>query len=209
MHPTSPDRLEQLSPRQELTANEPHLQIEWLPVEMLRPAPYNPRQDLEPDDPRYRKLRRSLRRFGLVEPLVWNRRTGHVVGGHQRLKILRELGWRQVPVSVVDLDPDRERALNLMLNNRAAQSDWNVARLREVLEQLEASPTVKLADAGFTPGDLNLLREPLTPLESLPQEKPAIEVILRPTPDQWKMLRSDLDALIQKHQVECHVRGGL
>lgn len=183
--------------------------IRLMPVRMLRPAPYNPRQDLDRDDPRYRKLRRSIRRFGLVEPLVWNRRTGHVVGGHLRLKILRELGWKRVPVSIVDLDPDRERALNVMLNNRAAQSDWDLEQLRKVLEALEASPTAKLADAGFTPADLNLLREPLQPLEDPQREMPAVEVILRPTLEQWKVLRPDLDALIRKHQVECHVHGGL
>lgn len=185
------------------------LRIETLPLDMLRPAPYNPRQDLEPDDPRYRKLRRSLRRFGLVEPLVWNRRTGHVVGGHQRLKILRELGWEQVPVAVVDLDLDHERALNVMLNNRAAQSDWDVTRLRQVLEELEASPLVKLADTGFSPGDLDLLRERLQPLDPPTQEKQPIEVILRPTPQQWELLRDDLDGIIRRYRVECHIRGGL
>src|SRR5262245_46912124 len=96
----------------------------------VAPCPYNPRIDLRPDDPRYRKLLRSVRTFGLVEPLIWNRRTGFVVGGHQRLKVLRDLGVTEAPVSVVDLPPDREKALNVILNNREAQSDFDVTKLQ-------------------------------------------------------------------------------
>ena len=79
------------------------MHLQTLPLRDLHPAPYNPRLKLRPGDPRYRKLRRSVERFGLVEPLVWNRRTGHLVGGHQRYQILCDLGHTEAPVSVVDL----------------------------------------------------------------------------------------------------------
>jgi hypothetical protein len=62
-------------------------------------------------------LKKSIARFGLVEPIVWNKRTGHVVGGHQRLKILRENGDTETDVVVVNLDPKDEIKLNLALNN--------------------------------------------------------------------------------------------
>src|SRR5437016_1243281 len=84
------------------------LEIIRKPLSELTPAPYNPRQPLSSKDRRYRKLKRSLERFGLVEPLIWNRRTGYVVGGHQRLQILRDLGHAEAPVSVVDLPPEQE-----------------------------------------------------------------------------------------------------
>ena len=60
--------------------------IEKKKVADLIPANYNPRKDLKPGDPEYEKLKRSMETFGYVEPLIWNKKTGRVVGGHQRLK---------------------------------------------------------------------------------------------------------------------------
>lgn len=90
------------------------LDVRTLPLVDLKPAPYNPRQSLKATDRRYRKLAASLREFGLVEPLIWNELTGHVVGGHARLAILTEMGVTDVPVSVVRLTPEREKALNVV-----------------------------------------------------------------------------------------------
>ena len=87
------------------------LEIRVLPIDQLVPAPYNPRRVLSPKSPAYRKLAASLKEFGLVEPLVWNELTGHVVGGHMRLRVLRELGTTEVPVSVVRLTDAREKEI--------------------------------------------------------------------------------------------------
>src|SRR3954471_6719011 len=111
--------------------------IRLMPITDLIPAPYNPRRSLKPADRAYRKLAASLREFGLVEPLVWNETTGHVVGGHLRLSILREQGVEEIPVSVVQLTPERERALNVVLNNREAQGRFDPAKLTEILTELE------------------------------------------------------------------------
>lgn len=67
------------------------MDIRKVPVGQLNPAPYNPRRDLQPGDPAYEKLSRSINEFGCVEPIVWNERTGNVVGGHQRLKVLADM----------------------------------------------------------------------------------------------------------------------
>jgi ParB-like chromosome segregation protein Spo0J len=64
--------------------------IKEIPLGDINPARYNPRLDLRPGDPDYEKLKRSLEEFDCVEPLVWNERTGNLVGGHQRLKVLKE-----------------------------------------------------------------------------------------------------------------------
>jgi len=64
------------------------INIQVIDIDKLNPAKYNPRVDLKPGDPEYEKLKRSIKEFGYVEPIVWNKRTGNVVGGHQRLKIL-------------------------------------------------------------------------------------------------------------------------
>ena len=58
----------------------------------LKPASYNPRKDLQPGDPAYIKIKQSLETFGMVEPVIWNEKTGHVVSGHQRIKALCDIG---------------------------------------------------------------------------------------------------------------------
>ena len=62
-----------------------------IPIDQINPAAYNPRKDLQPGDPEYEKLKRSMQEFGYVEPIVWNKRTGNIVGGDQRYKILLEM----------------------------------------------------------------------------------------------------------------------
>jgi len=112
------------------------MEIQTVDIGKLNPAEYNPRKDLQPGDTEYERLKASLDRWDLVEPLVWNSRTGHLVGGHQRLKILRERGDTEVEVSVVDLDEQDERALNLALNR--IQGDWDRDLLAGLIAQLEA-----------------------------------------------------------------------
>jgi ParB-like chromosome segregation protein Spo0J len=81
-----------------------------IPTEKLKPSKYNPRKDLKPGDPEYEKLRRSIEEFGYVEPVIWNKRTGNIVGGHQRYKVLTALGYKEIDCVVLDLDEQREKA---------------------------------------------------------------------------------------------------
>lgn len=114
------------------------MDIRKIPVYMINPAPYNPRIDLQPGDPEYEKLKRSLEEFGYIEPLVWNERTGNLVGGHQRFKILtNEQRAAEVEVSVVNLDDTREKALNLALNK--ISGGWDEEKLAQVLAELQES----------------------------------------------------------------------
>jgi ParB-like chromosome segregation protein Spo0J len=89
------------------------MEIREIPITEIKPAPYNPRKDLKPGDPEYEKLRQSISHFGEVEPVVWNQRTGNLVGGHQRLKILKERGDKTVQAVIVNLDESEEKALNI------------------------------------------------------------------------------------------------
>lgn len=68
------------------------MEIKKMKLDLLKPADYNPRMDLQPGDPEYENLKQSIQRFGHVQPIVWNESTGHIVGGHQSLKVLRDLG---------------------------------------------------------------------------------------------------------------------
>jgi len=108
--------------------------VECKKVSDLKYAPYNPRH--MPEEV-LEKLKVSLRKFGYVEPLVWNKRTGHVVGGNQRLRALKELGVEEVDVVVVDLPLQQEKALNLALNK--IQGEWDLPKLKEVFASLEKS----------------------------------------------------------------------
>jgi DNA modification methylase len=112
------------------------MKIEKIKAELLKPARYNPRKDLKPGDKEYQKLRRSIEEFGYVEPVIFNRRTGNVVGGHQRLKVLLDLGHTEIDCVVVELDPQKEKALNLALNK--IQGEWDETKLAELMAELDA-----------------------------------------------------------------------
>jgi hypothetical protein len=178
--------------------------IRTLPLVDLKPAPYNPRQALKPTDRRYRKLAASLREFGLVEPLIWNERTGHVVGGHARLSILKEMGVTDVPVSVVQLTPEREKALNVVLNNLEAQGRYDAGKLADLLTELAELRELEMT--GFDARDLAALT--LEPVADLPAE-PAperVEVTLSTDPATYDRLAPRLDELVAEFDLTCHVR---
>lgn len=95
-------------------ATLPSHRIETRKVADLRPADYNPRKI---DKKAQAGLTASIERFGAVQPIIVNERTGNIVGGHQRLKSLLDLGQDEMTVVVVDVDEIEEKALNVALNN--------------------------------------------------------------------------------------------
>jgi ParB-like chromosome segregation protein Spo0J len=113
------------------------VKIETILIEDVKAAAYNPRKDLKPSDPEYVALERSIARWNAVEPLVWNKRSGNLVSGHQRLKILKARGDTEVAVSVVDLTPEDEIALNVALNKTGGS--WDDRKLFEALSALDSS----------------------------------------------------------------------
>ena len=84
------------------------MEIQKVSVLQLQAAAYNPRKQLKPGDTEYEKLKRSITEFGYVEPVIWNRKTGNVVGGHQRLQVLKDMGHTEVDCVIVELDDQRE-----------------------------------------------------------------------------------------------------
>ena len=114
------------------------MQIEKLEIGRLKAAEYNPRKDLKPGDPEFEKLKRSIEEFGYVEPVIVNKRTGYrIVGGHQRYKVLKHLGHTEVDCVIVDLDEQKEKALNVALNKIAGE--WDEGLLSALLKDLEQS----------------------------------------------------------------------
>jgi ParB-like chromosome segregation protein Spo0J len=180
-------------------------ELRIMPLSELTPAPYNPRRVLAPTSPAYKKLRASLAEFGLVEPLIWNELTGHVVGGHARLRILAELGYAEVPVSVVRLSVSREKALNVVLNNQEAQSRYDPAKLESLLGELAELPELGLT--GFDRRTLATLRlEPVAPV--VPAEEPSdrVEVTFVTDESTFAELAPELDRLVGEYDLVAHVR---
>ena len=118
----------------------------------LIPADYNPRKDLKPGDPEYDKLKRSMEQFGYVEPVIWNKTTGRVVGGHQRLKVLMDMGVTEVECVVVDLDEEREKALNIALNK--ISGDWDKDKLMLLISDLQGAD-FDVSLTGFDPAEID------------------------------------------------------
>lgn len=131
------------------------MKIETVKIAKINPAPYNPRKDLVPSDPEYQKLKKSIDKFGFVEPLVWNVRSGNLVGGHQRLKILIEEGAMEAEVSVVDLNDADEKTLNINLNKTGG--DWDQETLSSLLSELSKIPDFDMELTGFEKYELNAL----------------------------------------------------
>ncbi|MGD0573405.1 MAG: site-specific DNA-methyltransferase [Sedimentisphaerales bacterium] len=131
------------------------MEIKKIPISEINPAPHNPRKDLQPDDPEYKQIEASIDGFGLVEPLVWNRRTKNLVGGHQRFKILVRKGCTEIEVSVVDLPLEKEKALNLALNK--VQGSWDKEKLALLLDELTRVPYLDVGTTGFTPVEIGQL----------------------------------------------------
>ncbi|GAA4703877.1 site-specific DNA-methyltransferase [Brevibacillus fulvus] len=146
------------------------MDIRKIPVSLINPAPYNPRIDLQPGDPDYEKLKRSIEEFGYVEPLVWNERSGNLVGGHQRYKILvNEQGAVEVEVSVVDLDDSREKALNLALNK--ISGGWDEEKLAQVLSDLQQTD-IDISLTGFGEEEINSL---LVQYQDIAVDEPVVD----------------------------------
>jgi len=183
------------------------LELQRLPLADLKPPPNHTRREPKPSAAAYRKLKSGVAAFGLVEPLVWNALTGHLVGGGLRLRILAELGYREVPVSVVRLSATREAALGVLLNNPKAQGRYDPSKLAAALAELDGVGELELS--GFDRSALRTLRfEPardLLPDESQPDR---VEVTLVTDEATFAALSAPLNRLIGEHELVTHVRRG-
>ena len=123
---------------------------------MIQNAPYNPRIM---DKSAKQRLKKNIAKHGLVAALTWNKRTGNLVGGHQRLEQLDALEKSQdyeLTVCVVDVDEREEAALNVQLNNPSMQGEWDFDKLANMAEEFDLDLS---DDLGFTETDIDFMFE--------------------------------------------------
>ena len=175
------------------------MQIERKKISELNRAAYNPRIDLIPGDTEYENLRRSITTYGMLIPVVWNKRTGNVVGGHQRLTVLENEGETEVDVSVVDLDEMQERQLNVALNK--IEGGWDEEKLAELLTELGDDATL----TGFTQQEIDSLTNDIDGLidgDTVDEELRAIEELFNVSLTFDKADQEELKAYVKDYGKE-------
>ena len=131
--------------------NQPTMEIKELPLKELKPAAYNPRKKLKKGDKEYEKIKQSLLKFGYVDPIIVNEDLT-VIGGHQRLTVLKDLDYETAKCVIVDLPKEDEKALNIALNKITGQ--WDEALLADLLLDLQESD-FNLDLTGFEPPEID------------------------------------------------------
>lgn len=135
-----------------------NLKVQYVDINQLKPADYNPRKWSEEAA---RQLTESIKRFGLVDPFIVNsaeNRKNIVIGGHFRLKVAKDLGYIEVPVVFISIpDIEKEKELNLRLNKNVGEFDW------DLLAKFDES---FLAYVGFSSEELDDIFE----IDDVPEE---------------------------------------
>lgn len=103
-------------------------------IKDLKPAEYNPRIDVRNNKEFYNKLKKSIDSFGYVTPVIYNKKTGNLVGGHQRIAVLEDMGYKEIDAVEVDLSIDEEKSLNIALNK--ITGDWDMNKLASVIDSI-------------------------------------------------------------------------
>lgn len=162
----------------------------------LNGATYNPRK-IKPQQ--LKALKKSIEKFGILDPLIVNRQTGNtIVGGHQRYRIAQELKHEDVPVNVIDVSPEDEKVLNVALNNIGGEFDK--PKLEALLKEVVTFENLDLELTGFRPEDISAMisektedeieaEYPITPYFS---EKYNYVVIMTKNEVDWTFLRNAL-----------------
>ena len=179
------------------------MQIERKKIRDMDRAAYNPRIELIPGDTEYENLRRSITTYGMIIPVIWNKRTNRVVGGHQRLTVLENEGEVEVDVSVVDLDETQEKQLNIALNK--IEGGWDDETLAELLMDLGEDAT----RTGFTQQEIDSLTNDIDSLidgDTVDEELKAIEELFNVSLTFDKADQEELKAYVKDYGKEALVQ---
>jgi prophage lambdaW4, DNA methylase len=174
--------------------NQPTMEIKELPLKELKPAAYNPRKKLKKGDKEYEKIKQSLLKFGYVDPIIVNEDLT-VIGGHQRLTVLKDLDYETAKCVIVKLSKEDEKALNIALNKITGQ--WDDALLADLLLDLQESD-FNLELTGFEPPEIDNILSNVHDKELSEDEFDVEEELKKPTVSR----RGDIWQL-GKHRVIC------
>lgn len=170
------------------------MDIQIINIEKLKVAEYNPRKDLKPEDEEYQKIKNSIIEFGYVSPLIVNKDMT-VIGGHQRLKVLKEMNHTNIECVIVDLDKNKEKALNIALNK--ISGDWDYDKLEDLLAELKETD-IDMNITGFSFDEVdNILKDVTGSKEddfNLDEELKEIEEPISKLGDVW---------ILGKHKLMC------
>jgi hypothetical protein len=152
------------------------IKIEYVPIDKLKELEYNPRKLTSKQ---FADIANSLKSFNAVTPAVVNMRKDRkyiVIGGNQRVKIAKEIGWEEFPCVFVDLDHKDEKELSIRLNKNSAEWDFDkLANFFEVEELVEwgfsESELVGLFDTPEEEPDTQAEEEPEYPIVPKYDEK--------------------------------------
>jgi DNA modification methylase len=170
------------------------MEIKELPLKELKPAAYNPRKKLKKGDKEYEKIKQSLLKFGYVDPIIVNEDLT-VIGGHQRLTVLKDLDYETAKCVIVKLSKEDEKALNIALNKITGQ--WDDALLADLLLDLQESD-FNLDLTGFEPPEIDNILSNVHDKELSEDEFDVKEELKKPTVSR----RGDIWQL-GKHRVIC------
>lgn len=170
------------------------MEIKELPLKELKPAAYNPRKKLKKGDKEYEKIKQSLLKFGYVDPIIVNEDLT-VIGGHQRLTVLKDLDYETAKCVIVKLSKEDEKALNIALNKITGQ--WDDALLADLLLDLQESD-FNLELTGFEPPEIDNILSNVHDKELSEDEFDVEEELKKPTVSR----RGDIWQL-GKHRVIC------
>ncbi|CBR26898.1 hypothetical protein [Streptococcus phage phi-SsUD.1] len=131
--------------------SQPTMEIREIRLSELHPASYNPRKKLKKGDKEYEKIKQSLLKFGYVDPIIVNKDLT-VIGGHQRLTVLKDLDYETAKCVIVDLSKEDEKALNIALNKITGQ--WDDQLLADLLLDLQEAD-FNLDLTGFEPPEID------------------------------------------------------
>ncbi len=143
------------------------METKIMKIKDITPATYNPRVKLKPGDDEWDALDNSLSRFGLVEPLVVNKTTGLLVSGHQRLNVLKTQGVTEVEVVMIEIDPEKEKLLNVALNK--IDGEWDYEKLKDLFDEINEED---IKFTGFTAEEIDSLFDTNISVPNDDQEEP-------------------------------------
>lgn len=129
------------------------MKMEKIETNKLKMAEYNPRKELTENDPEYIKIKNSINEFGYISPIIANSDMT-VISGHQRLKVLKDLGHTEIECIIVDFDKNKEKMLNVALNK--ISGEWDYQKLETLFNEL-ATNNMDLSIMGFDEKEINQL----------------------------------------------------